>query len=123
MSKQFNQTSAFKALGAGIILIQLFDLLIHAATNQLEILRVSSNVILLLWLAVTALGRYNTKFLSLAVGSIGGYLALNFIFLALEGVTNVEQGGELRGMLFLLMSLTVAASFLLIHVHKRFQSG
>ncbi len=123
MSKQFNQTSAFKALGAGIILIQLFDLLIHAATNQLEILRVSSNIILLLWLAVTALGRYNTKFLSLAVGSIGGYLALNFIFLALEGVTNVEQGGELRGMLFLLMSLTVAASFLLIHVHKRFQSG
>ncbi len=123
MSKQFNQTRAFKALGAGIVLIQFFDLFIHAATNQLEILRVSSNIILLLWLAVTASGRYNTKFLSLAVGSIGGYLVLNFIFLALEGVTNVEQGGELRGMLFLLMSLTVAASFLLIHVHKRFQSG
>ena len=41
----FNNTS--KSLGVAITIVQLFDIAIHAATNQLEPLRVVSNLIIL----------------------------------------------------------------------------
>lgn len=41
-----------KVLGIGIALVQIFDVIIHAASDQLEPLRVSSNVIILVWLAI-----------------------------------------------------------------------
>ena len=49
-----------KLIGTLIAVIQIVDIVIHAATNQLEILRVSSNVIILLWLAGAASGKFNT---------------------------------------------------------------
>jgi hypothetical protein len=119
MSKQINPTVSLSFLGIGIALLQLFDIIIHAATNQMEILRVSSNVIVLLWLAAVASGRFNARFLPIAAGSIGIYLVLNIVFLALEGLTNVEQGGELRVMLFLLMFLTITLSTLLVYIKRR----
>jgi hypothetical protein len=36
-----------KGLGIAIILIQLFDIVLHAATDQLDPLRVVSNLIIL----------------------------------------------------------------------------
>ena len=118
MSKSNNTSPILKITGIGIAVIQVLDILLHASTNQLEILRVSSNVIILLWLAVVASGRLNTKFLVTAISAIGLYLILNIIFLAQEGVINVEQGGGLRVTLFLLMFLTITLSAWLTYTTK-----
>jgi hypothetical protein len=115
MSK--NVGAAIKILGIGVTTIQLIDIILHAATNQLEIIRVSANLIMILWLAVVMSGKSNTK--SVALSSIGAYLLLNFIFLAREGLTNVEQGGGLRVALFLLMFLTVIPSTILASLTSR----
>lgn len=116
MLKTTNATSGIMVLGIGLGIVQLFDIFIHAVTDQLEMIRVSANIIVLLWLAVAASGRLNARFLQTAAGSVGAYLILNVIFLALEGVTNSpDQGGQLRIMLFLLMLLTMALSGLLIY--------
>ena len=53
-----NANAILKTFGIGIALIQLFDIFIHAATNQLEIIRVISNLVILLWLAVIMLNWY-----------------------------------------------------------------
>ncbi len=112
-------TTSLKILGIGIALLQLFDIFIHAVTDQLEILRVTSNIIILLWLAIAAAGKFNGKFLQIAMGSVGAYLILNIMFLAFEGVRNMEQGGELRVTLFLLIFLTTVLSALLIYIQGR----
>ncbi|MBI4739297.1 hypothetical protein HY772_07140 [Candidatus Woesearchaeota archaeon] len=116
MSKPIFTPANFRAWGIGIAMVQLADIVIHAATDQLEILRVSSNGIVLIWLAVVMTGKFNVKFLQTAVASISAYLILNLIFLAREGTTNVEQGGELRTMLFLLMFLTITLSIWLTYL-------
>ena len=111
--------SITKLIGIIIAVIQLFDIAIHAATNQLEPLRVASNVIILGWLVAVVSGKINEKIMQVSVGSIGAYLTLNIIFLALEGVTNPNQGGELRVILFLLVFLTATLSTLLTHLFRR----
>jgi hypothetical protein len=102
-----------------VVVLQLFDVVIHAATDQLETIRVASNVIILVWLVAVASGRIKARSVQAAAGSIGAYLGLNVVFLALEGVTNPNQGGELRVMLFLLVFLTVVLSTLLAILHHR----
>ena len=110
-----------KITGLVIALVQLVDIALHAATNQLEPLRVSSNLVILLWLAISLFGRLGDKFRPvlgtgtafarwLALAFPGTYLLLNLVFLALEGVTNPEQGGALRITLFGLVTLTTALS-------------
>jgi len=108
-----------KGVCLAIIVIQLFDIAIHAASNQLEPLRVTSNAIILIWLIAVIAGKISGKFVPVAGGSIGAYLLLNMLFLALEGVTNPNQGGELRGMLFLLVIVTVGLSSLLTVLRKQ----
>ena len=114
-----NTDTILKTLGIGIAVIQLTDIIIHAASNQLEIIRVSSNLIILLWLMVFMLNWYKTKFPQISISSIGLYVILNFIFLAREGLTNPEQGGSLRITLFLLMFLTVTLSALMTYLHNK----
>lgn len=123
MPKQRNSPMILRILGIGIALIQLFDIIIHVVTNQIKPLRVSSNLIVLLWLAVVTSGRINAKFMQAAVGSIGAYLVLNLIFLALEGVTNPNQGGALRVALFLFVFLTVGLSSWLTYLTNRLKAG
>jgi len=119
MSKQIHTPASLRVLQIAVAIIQVFDIIIHAATDQLEILRVTSNVIILLWLAIVTTGKFNLKFLQIAASSIGAYLVLNAIFLAMEGVTNIEQGGGLRTTLFLLVFLTITLSTLLTYLQDR----
>lgn len=114
-----NTDTILKTFGIGIAVIQLADIIIHAATSQLEIIRVSSNLIILLWLAVVMLNWYKTKFLQISISSIGLYVIFNYIFLAREGLTNPEQGGSLRITLFLLMFLTVTLSALMSYIRNK----
>ena len=105
--------------GLAIALLQLLDIVLHAATNQLEPLRVSSNLVILLWLAITASGRLGDKFRWLAWASTGIYLLLNLVFLALEGFTNPEQGGALRVALLLFVFITVMSSGLFAYLRGK----
>jgi len=107
-----------KGLILAIIIIQLFDIIIHAATDQLEPLRVGSNLIILVWVFVLLSGKLSEKIKSITLGSIGTYLGLNLIFLALEGLTNPNTGAP-RSMLFLLVILTTVLSVgLFTHLKK-----
>ena len=116
MLKQ-NTSWNLRVLGGVIAIIQVFDIFIHVATNQVEPIRITSNIIILLWLTtVFILSTFNANFLKMAIGSIVAYLVLNLIFLMLEGVTNAEQGGELRVTLFVSVFLTVTLSTLLTYL-------
>jgi hypothetical protein len=59
--------------------------------------------------------KFKPQFLLTAFGSIGLYLLLSAIFLAREGLTNPEQGGELRVLLFGLVFLTTTFSVFLAY--------
>ena len=119
MLKQ-NTSWFLRVLGGVITIVQVFDIFIHVVTNQVEPIRVTSNIIVLLWLTmVFILGAFNANFLKMSIGSIVAYLGLNSIFLILEGVTNAEQGGELRVTLFVLVLLTVALSTLLTYLRRK----
>jgi hypothetical protein len=98
-----------KALSVVITIVQLFDIFIHATTDQLEPLRVTSNLIILAWIFVLLSGKLGEKIKSITLGSIGAYLGLNIIFLALEGLSNPNTGAP-RGMLFLLVIISTALS-------------
>lgn len=116
MLKQ-NASWKLRALGIVIAIIQVFDIFIHVATSQVEPIRITSNIIILLWLTtVFIFSAFNANFLKIAIGSIAVYLILNIIFLMLEGVTNAEQGGALRIMLFVLVLLTLTLSTLLTYL-------
>lgn len=112
-------TKSTTLLAISIALLQIFDIIIHAATNQIEILRVTSNVAILLWLVMVGLKKLNTKFLKVSIGSIALYLILNLIFLAQAGLTNPEQNGELRVMLFILVFLTTVLSSIFAYFHNK----
>ena len=90
-----------------IALVQLFDIAIHASTDQIEPLRVASNAVILLWLALMASGKISRSVRQTGVASVGVYLLLNALFLAQAGFTNPAQGGPVRWMLFLLVVLTL----------------
>ncbi len=102
-----------KSLGVVIVLIQLFDVIIHVATGQPELIRITSNVVIVVWAVAMLAGWLKDRLRPISLTAVGTYLILNLTFLALEGVTNPNQGGELRGMLFLLVFLTVVLSTLL----------
>ena len=107
-----------KIIAGVIALIQVFDVILHAATDQLEFLRVTSNVIILIWLTVLFLVNVRIKPFA-SFGTAGLYLFLNLLFLAQAGFTNPEQGGAPRIMLFILITLTVLLSTILTIKHQR----
>ena len=119
MPKPIPSPLLLRGLSLGLVLVQMFDVVIHAATNQLEPIRAAANIIILFWLVAINWGRFKAKFLPLAFSSIGAYLVLNLIFLAREGLTNPAQGNEPRLMLFLLLALTVALSSWLTHLRRQ----
>lgn len=107
-------STASKITGIVIVIVQVFDILIHAATDQLEFLRVTANIVILVWLAILFFGRLRQVSQAASAGAIGLYLLLNLIFLFQAGFTNPEQGGAPRTMLFILVILTSLLSILLV---------
>lgn len=105
----------YTLLGGSIALVQIFDIAIHAATDQLEPLRVASNVVILLWLALMASGKISAYARQIGVASVGVYLLFNALFLAQSGFTNPAQGGAVRWMLLLLVALTLALALWLTY--------
>lgn len=108
-----------KITGILIAIVQVFDILIHAATDQLEFLRVTANIILLVWLVIVFVGRLGQVSKAASAGAISLYLLLNLIFLFQAGFTNPDQGGAPRTMLFILVLLTIVLSTLFTTNHQR----
>lgn len=107
-----------KTIGAVIALLQIFDVIIHAVTDQLEFLRITSNIVILIWLTILFVGKVKIKPFA-SFGILGLYLFLNLLFLAQAGFTNPAQGGEPRLMLFALVILTVILSMFLNIKHQQ----
>ena len=105
-------TNGLKFLGVTIILIQLFDIIIHVSTDQIEPIRIASNIVIIVWIIAALIGWLKERFRTISIAAIGTYFVLNAIFLAQNGLTNPEQGGALRTTLFLLVFLTVTLSAL-----------
>lgn len=105
---QANRITVVRALGLALALTQLFDIIIHAAADQLEPLRVAANLVVLLWLGALAAGKFKAQAWPLALGALGVYLVLNLVFLMREGLTNPAQGDAVRVMLLLLVATTAA---------------
>jgi hypothetical protein len=106
-------------IAIGIVIVQLLDIILHAATDQLEPIRVTSNIVILIWLSVLVAYKTDHRYVRTVLAAIGIYLVLNMIFLASEGIYNLEQGGGLRVTLFLLMLLTITLSTSLIYLHSK----
>ena len=95
-------------LGLPLILqlvLQALDIVLHAATNQLEPLRVASNI--LLGLAAIVAARSSRFARPILLGASGAYLALNVLFLFQYGLVNPNTGG-VRYPLFAFVSGSLA---------------
>jgi nitrate/nitrite transporter NarK len=112
MTQPTHSTTTLQRLGGIIVLVQLFDIIIHVATDQAEPIRIASNIVIVAWIIARLAGWLRDRFRPISLTAIGTYLLLNLIFLSQAGLTNPEQGSELRTMLFLLMFLTVTLSAL-----------
>lgn len=93
---------------SSIAMIQIIDIVIHAATYQLEAIRVISNALILIWLIMLIFKQVPVEKLHNFI-VIGIYMALNIIFLALGGLIN-EANGNLRIPLFVLVGTTIIIS-------------
>ncbi|MDQ2092463.1 hypothetical protein [Marimonas arenosa] len=92
-------------LVAALLSVQLFDIIIHVATDQVEPIRIASNALLGLWAIGTVFSLVPAKAATIAITL---YLILNGWFVALHGVTNQDQGGAVRVTLFVLVGLSTA---------------
>ena len=90
-------------LGA-VMAVQILDVGLHIAINEVEILRVMSNALLLI---ATSLGVFLTRS-SRAVlwGGAIGYVVLNLVFVALFGLENPATGVN-RAPLFVFMAVSL----------------
>ena len=96
-------------LPIALVIVQIIDVVVHAASNQLETLRVASNLVILAWAALIVFGRVKTNARLVHFAALGIYLVMNLIFVATEGVVN-PTNGQVRVMLFVLVGLTVILS-------------
>lgn len=97
-------------LAALIALVQVFDIWVHVATDQIEPIRIASNMFIFVWLGIVVSGRMNQMAWRLMGGFVGIYVLLNIVFLSQEGLTNPENNDEFRTVLFVLVGVTVALS-------------
>ena len=90
----------------GVLFIQAVDVFIHVASGQVETLRISASVMLVIgaWMILASPG--GAKGVGIANGF--AFLLLNGVFLAVSGVSNPETG-SLRIPLFVLVTFSIMA--------------
>ena len=96
--------------------IQFLDITTHAISNQLEVIRVSSSLLLLIWILILILGKARIKS-SLSWIFIGIYIITNIVFLLLNGVSNPQSNG-IRFPLFIFVGATTLMSVFYMHRSK-----
>lgn len=104
-----------KLLCIALVLVQLFDIVLHVAIGQVELIRIVASLNIMLWVA--AVWFDVAHWINEEKGGVrytGIYLLLHLFFLWLNGFTNPELDGAPRTMLFLLVGLTVSLAGWLI---------
>lgn len=91
-----------------LVLLQGFDVSVHAVAGQIEPLRVAASVLIAGWAIVAVVRHDAARGLAVQV-ALGAYLLLNAVFVALEGATKPDQGGAVRWLLFALVAATTVA--------------
>jgi|TARA_B110000305_G_scaffold239674_1_gene308123 hypothetical protein len=86
-----------------IAVIQIFDIIIHIATSQIEPIRVIASTVLLIAIAVPRLTE--SRRIIWALGLSGKYLLLNVLFVLEDGFTHAGTG-EPRVLLVLIVLST-----------------
>ena len=104
-----NTGRKFLWLPAVIALVQVLDIVIHVASDMIEPIRITSNVIIFVWLGIVVSGRLDQNPWRMASGFVGVYLLLNAVFVVTEGFIN-PANGQFRTVLFVLVGVTVALS-------------
>ena len=101
-------------------LVQVFDIFVHVASNQIEPLRIAGNIVIFAWLVALAfVGVAIRKSLTrVTLLALVAYLALNAIFLGVEGFTNQ---GETRTVMFLLVAVTTVLSAFYAFAYKNIE--
>lgn len=101
-----------------IIVIQIVDVFTHALTNQLEMIRVQSNIVIVLWTIFLYLktSKFSKRLLSTL--SISIYLILNFLFIFQFGIIN-QYSGDYRIALILFVISTASLSFIQTNQFKK----
>lgn len=90
----------------GIFAVQLFDIIIHLATNQVEPIRLVAIGFVLIALAAT---RFTGSIFSIgALATAGGvYLLLNSIFLLDNGLSNPASGEPRVSLMLIVISTSL----------------
>lgn len=111
MSK--TKTTLFAVIA--LVIVQLFDIAVHIATDQVEPIRIASNVVLAAWALWAVFAQ-----LSRPIGwiVIAVFLGLNALFLAQNGLTNPDMGDAPRTPLFVLVGLSALLA-MVINTQKR----
>jgi len=110
MGEKKNRGQSITLLGVLIIAIQLFDIAVHILTNQVELIRIASNVLIMFWVSAPRFLSFSfSRKTSFAVLFV--YLLLNLIFLFNNGLWN---NGSPRIVFFMLITFTSLLSVLLI---------
>lgn len=107
---------AVRSLAAiALTVVQLIDIAVHLGTDQIEPVRLASNALIVGWLVWTLIVRAP----SLAGWIvILGYVALNTLFLAVNGLTNPQMDDALRIPLFGFVGVSVLLA-LTLHLNSK----
>ena len=96
-----------KWIGIVIILIQLFDIIIHVSLNRPEPIRIVSNIVILGWIIIVLAGWLKAQFRPISFGAIGVFFLRNIVFIVTPKILATPQ---LRFMLLVFVIPTVGLS-------------
>ncbi len=92
-------------LALALLALQFLDIAVHVASDQAEPLRITANLVILVWAAFPFSGRMSPAVRRATLPALAAYLLLNGVFLAQHGLTNPASGG-LRLALLAFVALT-----------------
>lgn len=115
-----NKTQFMYKYGLSFLLIgiQILDILMHLITNQFEIIRAQSNIIIIMWSFFLFIPTRKFSRNIVSTISISIYLILNALFLFQYGMIN-PNNDSLRIALLLFVGLTTCISFVQISQMKK----
>jgi len=118
----------FFALCVALIILQILDIAVHVATDQVEVVRIISSVAIILW-AVAILGQTlasvqipSRALMALCVVVLLINLVLNIVFLVQEGPMN-EGRPRIPLFLFVLITLGLGACGGGVHMKPEVAAG
>lgn len=87
------------------IVLNIFDIVLHVAINQPEILRITGNILVILGASIAMQRQHPNLVL---ISALASYLILNGVFIALNGIGGV-------GLAFISLTTVLILSSLLLH--------